>query len=133
MPIGQGHAAYGRSANGRGANPLAILDPIADTQTGALAYSASRVTLTKTPSAVAGYNGPQTLVLSQDRPGGAEPEAVQDLIHTTAKEWKQAPAVNGSPQAEGSIFSRSKGHNAIRRTTVPRPRASQNKRVDHAE
>ena len=106
MPIGQGHAAYGRSANGRGGNPLAILDPIADTQTGALAYGATRVTLTKIASAEAGYNGPQTLVLSQDRPGGAEPEAVQELIHTTAKEWKQAPPVNGSPQAEGSIFNR---------------------------
>ena len=27
MPIGQGHTAYGRNANGRGGNPLAILDP----------------------------------------------------------------------------------------------------------
>ena len=63
MPIGQGHTAYGRSANGRGGNPLTVLDPIADTQTGALAYRASRVTLTKIAGAESGYNGPQTLVL----------------------------------------------------------------------
>ncbi len=106
MPIGQGHTAYGRYANGRGANPLAILDPVADAQTGALAYSATQVTLTRVSAAVPGYNGPQTLVLTQDRPGGAEPEAVQELIHTTAKEWKQAQPVTGSPQAAGSIFHR---------------------------
>ena len=106
MPIGQGHTAYGRNANGRGANPLAILAPALDPQTGALAYGATRVTLTKIASADSGYNGPQTLVLSQDRPGGAEPDAVQELIHTTAKEWKKAPPVSGTPQAEGSIFNR---------------------------
>ncbi|MBV9848673.1 MAG: molybdopterin-dependent oxidoreductase [Armatimonadetes bacterium] len=106
MPVGQGHTAYGRNANGRGGNPLAILDPVADAQTGALAYGATRVTLTKIAGALSGYNGPQTLVLTQDRPGGPEPEAVKDLIHTTAKEWKQAPPVSGAPQAEGSIFNR---------------------------
>ena len=106
MPIGQGHTDYGRNANGRGANPLAILDPVADAQTGTLAYGATWVTLTKVASAESGYNGPQTLVLTQDRPGGTEPDAVKDLIHTTAKEWKTAPPVSGAPQAEGSIFNR---------------------------
>ena len=47
MPIGQGHTVYGRNAAGRGTNPLAILDPTADAVTGALVYSATRVTLKK--------------------------------------------------------------------------------------
>ena len=42
---------------GRGGNPLAILDPVADAQTGALAYSATRVTLTKVASALSGTTG----------------------------------------------------------------------------
>ena len=56
MPIGQGHTAYGRNANGRGTNPLAILDPTADAATGALAYGATRVTLKKVASAKDGYH-----------------------------------------------------------------------------
>lgn len=47
MGIGQGHAQYGRYASGRGANPLAILDPIFEETTGALATGATRVKLTK--------------------------------------------------------------------------------------
>ena len=111
MPIGQGHAVYGRNAAGRGQNPLAILDPTADTQTGALAYGATTVTLKKIADAKNGYDPHgSTLVLAQDRPGGGEPEAVKHLIHTTAKEWKQAPAqVKGAPQAEGSMFKRAPG------------------------
>lgn len=107
MPIGQGHSVYGRNAMGRGKNPLAILDPTADTVTGAFAYGATRVKLTKIASAKHGYYPDNTtLVLAQDRPGGVEPEAVKDLIHTTAKEWKTAQKVHGAPQAEGSMFKR---------------------------
>ncbi len=111
MPIGQGHEVYGRNAAGRGQNPLAILDPTADSQTGALAYGATTVTLKKVADAQNGY-GPHgsTLVLAQDRPGGGEPDAVKHLIHTTAKEWKKAPAqVKGAPQANGSMFKRAPG------------------------
>ncbi len=92
MPIGQGHTAYGRYADGRGTNPLAILDPTTDARTGALAYSATRVSLTKVSSALPGYNGIGlgTLVLTQDIPGGAEPEEVMKLIHDTAKEHKSS-------------------------------------------
>ena len=111
MPIGQGHEVYGRNAAGRGQNPLAILDPTADTQTGALAYGATTVTIKKVADAQNGYDPHgSTLVLAQDRPGGGEPDAVKHLIHTTAKEWKKAPAqVKGAPQAGGSMFKRAPG------------------------
>ncbi len=107
MPMGQGHEVYGRNAAGRGRNPLSILAPTADPQTGAFAYGTTQVTLVKVASAKTGYsNDNTTLVLAQDRPGGAEPEAVKDLIHTTAKEWKTAKRVTGAPEAAGSIFNR---------------------------
>jgi anaerobic selenocysteine-containing dehydrogenase len=110
MPIGQGHQVYGRNASGRGNNPLAILEPTADAATGALAYGATHVTLTKVASAQPGYTPDnKTLVLVQDRPNGQEPAAVMDLIHTTAKEWKTAPRVYGAPRADGSIFNRGAG------------------------
>ncbi|MDQ2798389.1 MAG: hypothetical protein M3Y13_01955, partial [Armatimonadota bacterium] len=101
MPIGQGHAVYGRNAAARGANPLAILDPAEG------ALGAASVQLTKVRQAEPGYEPEQnTLVLTQDRPGGQEPEAVKDLIHTTAREWKTAKPVSGAPQAAESIFNR---------------------------
>jgi hypothetical protein len=40
MPLGQGHAGFGRWANGRCANPMQLLGP--------LAYGATRVRLSKT-------------------------------------------------------------------------------------
>ena len=48
MPIGQGHTAYGRSARGRGANPLDLLAADATDASGALAFCSTRVTLAKT-------------------------------------------------------------------------------------
>ncbi len=42
MPIGQGHEHFTRYASGRGANPIAILAPMA-TENGALAWGATRV------------------------------------------------------------------------------------------
>jgi anaerobic selenocysteine-containing dehydrogenase len=45
MPIGWGHRGYGRYAAGRGANPLAILAPVIDRQSGRLATDATRVRL----------------------------------------------------------------------------------------
>lgn len=107
MPIGQGHTRYGREEMRQGSNPLSILEPTSDAQTGALAYNGTTVQVTKIRSAKDGYHPDlDTLVLTQDRPGGAEPEAVQNLIHTTAKEWKQAKPVEGAPQAAESIFNR---------------------------
>jgi anaerobic selenocysteine-containing dehydrogenase len=48
MPLGQGHTAYGRWAQGRGANPLSLLAPLTDGATGAMAYGATRVRMRKT-------------------------------------------------------------------------------------
>jgi anaerobic selenocysteine-containing dehydrogenase len=47
MPVGQGHASYTRYASGRGANPLSILAPMSEPETGALAWAATRVKITR--------------------------------------------------------------------------------------
>jgi len=47
MPIGQGHEMFTRYASGRGANPLRILAPIVEPETGALAWAATRVKIAK--------------------------------------------------------------------------------------
>ena len=47
MPTGQGHERYGRYASHRGANPLQILAPLTEPQTGALAWAATRVRVSK--------------------------------------------------------------------------------------
>ena len=48
IPIGQGHREYGRYATNRGVNPLQILAPQMDSQTGSLAWGATRVKLAAT-------------------------------------------------------------------------------------
>ena len=48
IPVGQGHRASGRYAQGRGSNVLSILAPLPDSTTGALAWAATRVRLEKT-------------------------------------------------------------------------------------
>jgi anaerobic selenocysteine-containing dehydrogenase len=47
MPAGQGHEHYGRTASGRGANPISILAPKKDAETGAFAWAATRVRITR--------------------------------------------------------------------------------------
>jgi anaerobic selenocysteine-containing dehydrogenase len=47
MPVGQGHENFGRFASGRGANPLSILAPLAEPETGSLAWAATRVKLAR--------------------------------------------------------------------------------------
>ena len=47
MPVGQGHENFSRYASGRGANPLSILAPLAEHETGSLAWAATRVRLTR--------------------------------------------------------------------------------------
>jgi anaerobic selenocysteine-containing dehydrogenase len=47
MPVGQGHENFGRFANGHGANPLSILAPVVEHNTGSLAWAATRVKLTR--------------------------------------------------------------------------------------
>lgn len=110
MPIGQGHTLYGRGMMRQGGNPLRILEPIAEAQTGALAFNGTIVQVEKLRSAKDGYHPElDTLVLTQDRTGGHEPAAVQNLIHTTANEWKKAKPVGGVPKSPESIFNRMSG------------------------
>lgn len=51
MPVGQGHERFTRYASGRGANPLTILAPVTEAATGQLAWSATRVKVTKVAEA----------------------------------------------------------------------------------
>jgi anaerobic selenocysteine-containing dehydrogenase len=48
VPVGQGHRAGGRYAKDRGSNVLSILTPLEDTDTGGLAWAATRVKIDKT-------------------------------------------------------------------------------------
>jgi anaerobic selenocysteine-containing dehydrogenase len=47
MPVGQGHENFSRFATGRGANPLSILAPLTEHETGSLAWAATRVKLSR--------------------------------------------------------------------------------------
>ena len=47
MPVGQGHEVFTRYASKRGVNPATILAPITDTETGALAWAATRVKIAR--------------------------------------------------------------------------------------
>jgi menaquinone reductase, molybdopterin-binding-like subunit len=47
MPVGQGHENFTRFATGRGANPLSILAPLTEQETGSLAWAATRVKLAR--------------------------------------------------------------------------------------
>ena len=46
MPVGQGHETFTRYASGRGSNPIDILAPLSEPETGALAWAATRVRIT---------------------------------------------------------------------------------------
>lgn len=46
-PVGQGHETFTRYASGRGTNPLSIVAPLTETTTGAVAWAATRVKLSK--------------------------------------------------------------------------------------
>jgi molybdopterin-containing oxidoreductase family iron-sulfur binding subunit len=46
IPLGQGHAAYGRYAENRGQNPIALLPHAAEPQSGGLPWLATRVSVT---------------------------------------------------------------------------------------
>jgi len=48
MPIGQGHTEYGRYAKDRGVNPISILSPQIEPNTGSLATSSTRVSIVAT-------------------------------------------------------------------------------------
>ena len=48
IPTGQGHTDFGRYARDRGSNPIDLLAPISDSETGALAWGATRVRIEPT-------------------------------------------------------------------------------------
>jgi anaerobic selenocysteine-containing dehydrogenase len=47
MPVGQGHQNFTRYASGRGANPISILAPTTEPETGSLAWADTRVRVAK--------------------------------------------------------------------------------------
>jgi molybdopterin-containing oxidoreductase family iron-sulfur binding subunit len=47
IPVGQGHENFTRYASGRGVNPIAILAPSTEADTGALAWAATRVKIAR--------------------------------------------------------------------------------------
>jgi anaerobic selenocysteine-containing dehydrogenase len=47
MPAGQGHRTFTRYASGRGANPVELLAPVVEATTGALAWAATRVKVSR--------------------------------------------------------------------------------------
>jgi anaerobic selenocysteine-containing dehydrogenase len=47
MPVGQGHETFTRYATGRGENPIRILAPLTEPETGALAWAATRVRVSR--------------------------------------------------------------------------------------
>jgi len=47
MPVGQGHGSFTRFASGRGDNPVSILAPMAEPESGTLAWAATRVKITR--------------------------------------------------------------------------------------
>jgi anaerobic selenocysteine-containing dehydrogenase len=51
MPVGQGHKNFTRYATGRGDNPIAILAPLTEPETGTLAWAATRVKIRRVGSA----------------------------------------------------------------------------------
>ncbi len=48
IPLGQGHGAFGRYAQGRGANPISLLSGEAEAESGALIWYGTRVALRRT-------------------------------------------------------------------------------------
>jgi anaerobic selenocysteine-containing dehydrogenase len=50
MPVGQGHETFTRYASGRGENPVRILAPLTEPETGALAWAATRVKVSRVAS-----------------------------------------------------------------------------------
>ena len=47
MPVGQGHGTFTRYASDRGVNPISILAPVVEPETGSLAWAATRVKIAR--------------------------------------------------------------------------------------
>ncbi len=54
MPVGQGHESFTRVASGRGVNPIRLLAPMVESETGALAWAATRVRIARVGGADGG-------------------------------------------------------------------------------
>ena len=54
MPVGQGHETFTRYASGRGSNPVKVLGPSVEPETGALAWAATRVKIARVGEADGG-------------------------------------------------------------------------------
>ena len=77
VPLGQGHEAYGRYAEGIGANPLKIVDPAQDSKTGELAMYATKVSIKR-------VSGPEQFGLV--KAGGSDTQAGRKLVVTVPVE-----------------------------------------------
>lgn len=73
VPLGQGHEAYGRYAQGRGVNPLKVLNVVTEGKTGELAHHATRVQITR----IADKAGDKLVKL-----GGSEAQLGRKLVAT---------------------------------------------------
>jgi anaerobic selenocysteine-containing dehydrogenase len=49
MPVGQGHENFTRYATNRGENPIKVLAPVVEPETGTLAWAATRVKVSRVP------------------------------------------------------------------------------------
>ena len=47
MPVGNGHEVFTRYASGRGVNPMTIIAPVSEADTGSLAWAATRVKIAR--------------------------------------------------------------------------------------
>jgi molybdopterin-containing oxidoreductase family iron-sulfur binding subunit len=90
IPIGQGHTEYGRYARDRGVNPIRILAPQTEPETGALAWGATRVKLTRTGRHV-------ELV----KTGGESRELGRDIVQIASSEPDQGAAHSARLQSIG--------------------------------
>lgn len=73
VPMGLGHEEYGRYAKGVGVNPMSVLAPVQDKETGELATYATRVRVTKTGRSA-----------ELPRLGGSEVQAGRKIVGTVA-------------------------------------------------
>jgi molybdopterin-containing oxidoreductase family iron-sulfur binding subunit len=67
VAVGQGHSAFGRYAEGRGANPLPLLPAEPETASGGQPWIATKVLVTRT-----GRRRPLASTIGSDRPHGRE-------------------------------------------------------------
>ena len=85
MPIGQGHTNYGRYASDRGVNPIEILSPQVEPETGDLAWAATRVRLVPT--------GQRVEIV---KTGGVSRELGREIIQTVDAE----PSAGGAASVQ---------------------------------